>query len=118
MLEEYAELPKEIFHPPAEVHQHSEYLRHGYNFRFLHTLVVQPCLGHHVSSKPHEGVEFLGYGDRLLAVGIRNNNKRKESTRIREVCSSCHFFLAKQRYFYLARRVSKFRTNLSNTKVN
>ena len=52
------------------------------------------------------------------AVGTRNNNKRKESTRIREVCSSCQFFLAKQRYFYLARRVSKFRTNLSNTKVN
>ena len=47
-------------------------------------------------------------------VGTRNNNKRKESTRIREVCSSCHFFLAKQRYFYLARRVSKF----SNTKIN
>ena len=51
-------------------------------------------------------------------VGTRNNNKRKESTRIREVCSSCQFFLAKQRYFYLGRRVSKFRTNPSNTKVN
>ena len=51
-------------------------------------------------------------------VGTRNNNKRKESTRIREVCSSCQFFFAKQRYFYLARRVSKFRTNPSNTKVN
>ena len=52
------------------------------------------------------------------SVGTRNNNKRKESTRIREVCSSCQFFLAKQRYFYLARRVSKFRTNPSNIKVN
>ena len=51
-------------------------------------------------------------------MGTRNNNKRKESTRIREVCSSCQFFLAKQRYFYLARRVSKFRTNPSNIKVN
>ena len=51
-------------------------------------------------------------------VGTRNNNKRKESTRIREVCSSCQIFFAKQRYFYLARRISKFRTNPSNTKVN
>ena len=30
-------------------------------------------------------------------VGTRNINKRKESTRIREVCSNCQFFLAKQR---------------------
>ena len=25
-------------------------------------------------------------------VGLRNNNKRKESTRVREVCSNCQFF--------------------------
>ena len=25
-------------------------------------------------------------------VGVRNNNKRKESTRVREVCSNCQFF--------------------------
>ena len=54
----------------------------------------------------------------VVVVGTQNINKRKESTRIREVCSSCQFFLAKQRYFYLARRVSKFRTNPSSTKVN
>ena len=29
---------------------------------------------------------------RKLGVGIRNNNKRKESTRVREVCSNCQFF--------------------------
>ena len=26
------------------------------------------------------------------SVGVRNNNKRKESTRVREVCSNCQFF--------------------------
>ena len=26
------------------------------------------------------------------AVGIWNNNKRKESTRVREVCNNCQFF--------------------------
>ena len=49
---------------------------------------------------------------------MRNNNKRKESTRIREVNSSCQFFLAKQRYFCLAKRISKLRTNPINTNVN
>ena len=43
-------------------------------------------------------VEVLGdkdnWWDRTMhqAVGARNNNKRKESTRIREVCSNCQFF--------------------------
>ena len=27
-----------------------------------------------------------------VVVGVRNNNKRKESTRVREVCSNCQFF--------------------------
>ena len=42
-------------------------------------------------------------------MGVRNNNKRKESTRVREVCSNCQFFLAKQVHFHLASRLSKFR---------
>ena len=53
-----------------------------------------------------------------MCVGVRNINKRKESTRIREVNSSCQFFLAKQRYFCLAKGISKFRTNPMNSKVN
>ena len=52
----------------------------------------------------------------IVFVGVRNNNKRKESTRIREVCSNCQFFLAKQMYFCLAKRISKFRTNPMNIK--
>ena len=27
-----------------------------------------------------------------VVVGVRNNNKRKESTRVKEVCSNCQFF--------------------------
>ena len=53
----------------------------------------------------------------LLTVGVRNNNKRKESTRVREVCSNCQFFLAKQVHFHLASRLSKFRVKTSNRKV-
>ena len=45
-------------------------------------------------------------------------NKRNESTRIRKVCSSCQFFLAKQVYFRLASRISKFRLNTRNRKVS
>ena len=45
-------------------------------------------------------------------------NKKNESTRIREVCSSCQLFLAKQVYFCLASRVSKFRLNTRNRKVS
>ena len=51
-------------------------------------------------------------------VGIRNNNKRKESTRVREVCSNCQFFLAKQVHFHLASRLSKFRVKARNRKVS
>ena len=49
-------------------------------------------------------------------VGVRNNNKRKESTRVREVCSNCQFFLAKQVHFHLASRLSKFRVKTRNRK--
>ena len=45
-------------------------------------------------------------------------NKRKESTRVREVCSNCQFFLAKQVHFHLASRVSKFRVKTRNRKVS
>ena len=81
-------------------------------------LVLVPVVGVVRIPGPASTQDLKEASSSLLIVGTRNNNKRKESTRIREVCSSCQFFLAKQRYFYLARRVSKFRTNLSNTKVN
>ena len=51
-------------------------------------------------------------------MGIRNNNKRKESTRVREVCSNCRFFLAMQVHFHLASRLSKFRVKTRNRKVS
>ena len=51
-------------------------------------------------------------------MGVYNNNKRKESTRVREVCSNCQFFLAKQVHFYLASRLSKFRVKTRNRKVS
>ena len=51
-------------------------------------------------------------------MGVRNNNKRKESTRVREVCSNCQFFLAKQVHFHLASRLSKFRVKTRNRKVS
>ena len=51
-------------------------------------------------------------------MGVQNNNKRKDSTRMREVCGSCQFFLAKQKHFFLASRISKFRTKSRNRKVN
>ena len=36
-------------------------------------------------------------------MGVRNNNKRKESTRIREVCSNCQFFFGQAGAFPLSR---------------
>ena len=51
-------------------------------------------------------------------VGVQNNNKRKESTRVREVCSNCQFFLAKQVHFHLASRLSKSRVKTRNRKVS
>ena len=54
----------------------------------------------------------------MKPVGVRNNNKRKESTRVREVCSNCQFFLAKQVHFYLASRLSKSRVKTRNRKVS
>ena len=51
-------------------------------------------------------------------MGVRNNNKRKESTRVREVCSNCQFFLAKQVHFHLASTLSKFRVKTRNRKVS
>ena len=51
-------------------------------------------------------------------MGVQNNNKRKESTRVREVCSNCQFFLAKQVHFHLASRLSKFRVKTRNRKVS
>ena len=51
-------------------------------------------------------------------MGVRNNNKRKESTRVREVCSNFKFFLAKQVHFHLASRLSKFRVKTRNRKVS
>ena len=53
-----------------------------------------------------------------LGVGVRNNNKRKESARVREVCSNCQFFLAKQVHFHLASRLSKSRVKTKNRKVS
>ena len=49
---------------------------------------------------------------------VRNNNKRKESTKVREVCNNCQFFLAKQVHFHLASRLSKFRVKTRNRKVS
>ena len=51
-------------------------------------------------------------------MGVQNTNKRKESTRVREVCSNCQFFLAKQVHFHLASRLSKFRVKTRNRKVS
>ena len=59
--------------------------------------------------------------DNLLTfkcVGVQNNNKRKESTRVREVCSNCQFFLAKQVHFHLASGLSKFRVKTRNRKFS
>ena len=50
-------------------------------------------------------------------MGVRNNNKRKESTRLREVCSNCQIFLAKQVHFHLASRLSKFRVKQEIEKL-
>ena len=51
-------------------------------------------------------------------MGVQNNNKRKESTKVREVCSNFQFFLAKQVHFHLASRLSKFRVKTRNRKVS
>ena len=54
----------------------------------------------------------------MVFVGVRNNNKRKESTKVREVCSNFQFFLAKQVHFHLASRLCKFRVKTRNRKVS
>ena len=113
-MKKCAQLLQGLFHLQAVIDHAPHHLDAGVGRRLLQAVVIQARL---VAQIPQEPVYLLGHLLRLI-VGTRNNNKRKESTRIREVCSSCQFFLAKQRYFYLARRVSKFRTNLSNTKVN
>ena len=51
-------------------------------------------------------------------MGVRNNNKRKESTRVREVCSNCQLFFAKQVHFHLPSRLSKSRVKTRNKKVS
>ena len=51
-------------------------------------------------------------------MGVWKNNKRKESTRVREVCSNCQFFFAKQVHFHLASRLSKSRVKTRNRKVS
>ena len=61
------------------------------------------------------GGKLLHEGD---IVGVRNNNKRKESTRVREVCSNGQIFLAKQVHFHLASRLSKSRVKTRNRKVS
>ena len=64
----------------------------------------------------------FAYGGKEIScwgsVGVRNNNKRKESTRVREVCSNRQFFLAKQVHFHLASRLSKSRVKTRNRKVS
>ena len=68
--------------------------------------------------EPLEAAEPNGGSFTRSGVGVRNNNKRKESTRVREVCSNCQFFLAKQVHFHLASRLSKFRVKTRNRKVS
>ena len=51
-------------------------------------------------------------------MGVRISKEGKEGIRTRKVCVSCLFFLAKQMYFCLANRISKFRANTRDRGVN
>ena len=54
----------------------------------------------------------------MTVVGVRISKEGEESIRTRKVCVSCQFFLAKQMYFCLANRISKFSANNRDREVS
>ena len=68
--------------------------------------------------KMDSGIVVIGDGTGTsgdgMGVGARISKEGEESIRIRKVCVSCQFFLAKQMHFCLANRISKFRVKTRN----